>query len=232
SFSMGSFLVYLALNLFYFFILISLSIMMFVLGYISNIQWLFMVFVVVIIPLFFWLLRVVFLKKRLALNIDFNHFLLRLEKNEHEVDNGNLDKLEFPGDLKKLFKEIKSSLKKNGIKCIPTKLVTVLAAAHIGEHGKTKDLEEKEQLSYGEHCQRWQRDAIRLSLLEALAFIILFIPFGLISFLFTLGMSSSIMQLIYAMGFLFAWFLHAGIITPIVGLIMQGKIKPPGKTEK
>jgi hypothetical protein len=53
---------------------------------------------------------------------------------------------------------------------------------------------------------------------------VLFIPFGLISFIFTLGMDSQIMQLIYGMGFFFAWFLHASIVMPIVGLVLQNKM--------
>lgn len=216
SFSMASFLVYLSLNLFYFLVAITLTIMMFVVGTISHIHWLFPVYVAAAVPLFFWGLRVVFLKRRLALNVDFTRFLVRMEDGSGMVDGAGSEKVKLPQDLKKLLKEIKDNLKKGGVKFISTKLAIALAASRIEGHEPTMG---EEQLRW------WQGYSARIALFEVLAFSILFLPFGLISFLFTLGMDSTVTQLIYVMGFFFAWFLHSGIVTPIAGLIMQRKIK-------
>ncbi|HLP59612.1 MAG TPA: hypothetical protein VK186_12310 [Candidatus Deferrimicrobium sp.] len=215
SFSMASFLVYLSLNLFYFFAIIAATILVFVMGYTSHIQWLFTVYIAAAVPLIFWGLRVLFLRRRLALNVDFTRFLVRLDEGSIMTGTKSV-KEELPQDLKKLLKEIKGKIKKGGVKYISVKLAIALTAAHIV--GQEPSLEEKQ-------LRRWKRHSVRISLLEALALLILFIPFGLISLLFTQGMGGMITLLIYVMGFFFAWFLHSGIVTPIAGLIMQEKIK-------
>ena len=235
SFSMASFLVYLSLNLFYFFAIIGVTISIFVMGYMSQVQWLFPAYLVVALPLIFWGFQVFFLKKRLALNVDYIRFLDRLEKvGSDGIMSNSTDsaKVELPQDLKKLFKEIKAKVKKEGIKYISPKLAIALAAVHIGEQ-QTQPMQQAQQTqpmqpqlsveSYNaETIRRWKYDSLRLFLLEILAFLILFIPFGLISLIFTMGLDNMVKQLIYVMGFFFAWFLHSSIVTPIAGLILQG----------
>lgn len=215
SFSMGSFLVYLLTNLLYFFAVIAVTVMVFVLGYISHIRWLFPVYFAVAVFLVFWGLRTFFFKRRLALNMDFGRFLVRMGDSGGVAESTNPAKIELPQDLGNMLKEIKGNLKQGGIKCIPVKLLIALLTARICG---------QEPVSGGEQLHLWKGYSARLSLLEMLGFVILFIPFGLISFVFTLGMDSAITQLIFGMGFFFAWFLHASIVMPIVGLILQRKM--------
>ncbi len=215
SFSMGSFLVYLLSNLLYFFAVIAVTIMVFVLGYISRIQWLFPVYFVVSVVLVFWGLRTFFFKRRLGLNMDFTRFLVHLEDSSGVAESTAPAKIELPQDVGNMLKKLKDNLKQGGIKRIPVKLSIALLAARICG---------QEPPSGAEQLRLWKGHSVRLSLLEALAFVVLFIPFGLISFLFTLGMDSTITQLIYGMGFFFAWFLHASIVMPIAGLILQRKM--------
>lgn len=215
SFSMGSFLVYLLANLLYFFAVIAVTIMVFVLGYISHVRWLFPVCFAALVVLVFWGLRTVFFKRRLGLNLDFARFLVRLGDSGGVAENMAPAKTELPQNVGKIVKEIKVNLKQGGIKCIPVKLSIALAAARICG---------QEPPSGVEQLRRWRGDSARLSLLEGLAFVVLFIPFGLVSLLFTLGMDNTITQLIYGMGFFFAWFLHASIVMPIAGLILQRKM--------
>jgi hypothetical protein len=217
SFSMGSFLAYLLVNLLFFFAVIAVTIMMFVLGYISHLSWLFPVYLAASVVLVFWGLRKFFFKRRLGLNMDFTRFLVHMA---HLGDDGAAEstipaKMEFPQDLGNIVKEVKDSLIGHGIKCIPNKLLIALTAARICDQQPTS---ETAQLDL------WKGFSSRLSLLEIVGFVVLFIPFGLISFIFTLGMDSTITQLIYGMGFFFAWFLHASIVMPIVGLILQRKM--------
>lgn len=215
SFSMGSFLVYLLTNLLYFFAVIAVTVMVFVLGYISHIRWLFPVYLAVAVFLVFWGLRTVFFKRRLALNMDFARFLTRLGDSGGVAESMTAAKIELPGDLGNMVKEIKGNLKQGGMKFIPVKLLIALLAARISGH---------EPASGGEQLRLWKGYCVRLSLVEVLAFVVLFIPFALISIVFTLGMDSTITQLIFGMGFFFAWFLHASIVMPIVGLVLQRKM--------
>jgi len=220
SFSMGPFLLHLMFNLFYFLLIIAITIAAFFISYTSNNHQVFVAYLVVIILLSFLIRRTIFLKWDLGLNIHFIRFLHRLEGHESEIEEAGSDstRVNLPQNPGETLKKIKENLKKSGIYRIPFKLLTALAAPYINGQELFKES------SHPDSILRLKRYALRLTLMEALAFLLLLIPFGLISFLFTIGVESAVKVLIYVLGFFFAWFLHSAIVLPISGLILQKRI--------
>ncbi len=217
SYSMGPFLLHLMFNLFYFLLIIAITIVVFLFSYTSNNHQVFVVYFVGIIFLSLLIRRTIFLKWHLGLNIHFLRFLTRLEGSKGQMEGAGSDstRVSLPQNPREKLKKIKENLKKSGINRLPFKLLIALAAPHING----PELPKKSFVPDSIH--RLKRHALRLTLIEALAFLLLLIPFGLISFLFTIGMGSAIKVLIYVLGFFFALFLHSAIVLPITGLILQ-----------
>ena len=177
-----------------------------------------MVYLVGIILLSFLIRRTVFLKWDLGLNIHFIRFLTRLEGSEDQIEGSGSDstKVSLPQNPREKLKKIRENLKKSGINRLPFKLLIALAAPHInGQEPLPKES------SLLESIHQLKRHALRLTLMEALAFLLLLIPFGLISFLFTISVERAVKVLIYVVGFVFALFLHSAVVLPITGLILQ-----------
>jgi len=220
SYSMGPFLLHLMLNLFYFLLIIAITIVAFFFSYTSNNHPVFVIYFVGIILLNLLIRRTIFLKWHLGLNIHFIRFLTRLEASEGQIEGIGSDstKVNLPQNPREKLKRIKENLKKRGINRLHFKLLTALAAPYINEQELPKES------SLPDSIHRLKRHALRLTLMEALAFLLLLIPFGLISFLFTISVGSAVKVLIYVLGFFFAWFLHSAIVLPISALILQKQI--------
>ena len=220
SYSMGPFLLHLMFNLFYFLLIIAITIAVFFISYTSNNHPVFVVYLAGIIFLSLLIRRTIFLKWDLGLKIHFIRFLARLESSESQTEKAGSDstRVNLPRNPGETLKKIKVNLKKRGIHRLPFKLLTALAAPHINGQELSK------KSSHPGSILRLKRYALRLTLMEVLAFLLLLIPFGLISFLFTIGVESAVKSLIYVLGFFFAWFLHSAILLPISGLILQRRI--------
>jgi L-cystine uptake protein TcyP (sodium:dicarboxylate symporter family) len=221
SYSIGPFLLYLMFNLFYFLLIIAITIAAFFFSYTSNNHQVFVVYLVGIILLSLLIRRTIFLKWDLGLNIHFIRFLARLEGSESQIEGAGSDssRVHLPQNPGETLKKIKENLKKSNIHRLSFRLLTALAALHINGQELPKES------SHPDSILRLKRYALRLTLMEVLAFLLLLIPFGLISFLFTIGVESAVKVLIYVLGFFFAWFLQSAIVLPISGLILQKRIE-------
>lgn len=221
SYSMGPFLLYLFLNLFYFLVFIGITVPVFFISYTSENHWLFGVYLVVVIVLSVLIRRVVFFKRRLGLNAHFFRFLDCLKSSGG--DPGKLKKamqgkVSIPYNLKKILEQEKEDIQESGMKWVPGKLLLVFGAAHIGGYDFPEEIYDREPL------EDLKRQALRLAWMEVALFLFLLIPFVLLSFLFTVGMESAVKELIYTLGFFFAWFLHSSLVIPISSLILQKRM--------
>lgn len=218
SVSMGPFLLHLIFNLFYFLLLNAAAVAAFFMVYPSDNAWMFPIFLVVMALFSLLVRRVLFLKWHLGLNIHFIRFLSRVKEDGSEPEAVGSQKVNLPRNPGKLLKRIRKELKKGGMARVSAKLSTVLAAAHLA--GLEPLPIETSRL---ESIRRLRVHVLRLTFIEVLAFSILLVPFGLISFIFTMGMDGTVMELIFAVGFFFAWFLHCAIVLPVTSLILQKK---------
>ena len=218
SVSMGPFLLHLVFNLFYFLLLNAAAVAAFFILYPSDNAWMFPIFLVVTALFSLLVRRSLFLKWHLGINIHFIHFLSRVKEGGSELETAGSPKVNLPRKPGKLLKEIKKELKKGGMARVSTKLSTVIAAAHLAG---------LEPLPIGtarfESIRRLSGHVLRLTFIEAMAFSILLVPFGLISFVFSIGMDGTVTELICAVGFFFAWFLHCAVVLPVTSLILQKK---------
>lgn len=180
------------------------TIAVFFIVYSSGNYFLFPVYLGAVVLMGFFVRRRLFLKWNLGFNIHFIHFLSEVEV--------VLGKLEFPRKPGSVLREIRLDLKREGFGRVSRRLVVVLAALHLAGKG----LQPGVGVVRGLVSEVW-----RLMLIDGMVFSFLLIPFGLISFVFTMGMESAVRELIYAVGFFFAWFLHSGIVQPVTGLILQ-----------
>ena len=218
SVSMGPFLVHLIFNLFYFMLLNAAAVAAFFLVYSSDNYQLYPICLVAMVLFSLLVRRVLFLKWHLGLNIHFVRFLSRVKESGDDVEITGSQKVSLPRNPGKLLKKIRKELKTCGMERVSAKLSTVLAAAHLAGF-EPLPIETPRLQS----IRRLRVHVLRLTFIEALAFLFLLVPFGLISFLFTMGMENTVRELIYAVGFFFAWFLHCAIVLPITGLILQKK---------
>lgn len=219
SYSMRPFLLLLMFNLFYFLVVIAATIVVFFVTYTSNNHRLFVVYLAVIIPLVYFIRSAIFLKWHLRLNIHFIHFLASLKRNDADIKAFGSKKVNLPQNLGKTLKKIKKNLKKSGINYISIDLLTTFTALNIA--GKKPFATES---SLQESIHPLKRCTFRFIFIKGFVFLVLFIPFCLISFFFTMGMGPAIKELIYILGFFFAWFLHSAIVLPISGLILQKRV--------
>jgi len=218
SVSMGPFLLHLIFNLFYFLLLNAAAVAAFFIVYPSDNAWMFPLFLVVMALFSLLVRRALFLKWHLGLNIHFIRFLSRDKEGGSELETAGPQKVNLPRKPGKLLKRIRKELKKGGMSRVSTKLATVLAAAHLA------GLEPLPiETARVESIRRLSVHVLKLTFIEAMAFSILLVPFGLISIIFTIGLDSTVTELIYAVGFFFAWFLHSAIVLPVTSLILQEK---------
>ena len=220
SYSMGPFMLLLLFNLFYFLVVITVTVGMFYFAFTSGNSQVFLIYLSAVVVINFALSRVVFLKWRAGLNVHFIHFLSRLEKGGAGDLKAAPKKVNLPASLRQTFREIRENLKTKGVAHISYRLLIVLTADYVtGKKAFPADV-------YA--FRRLRRQGLRLYLYELIGFFVLLVPFAVISFFLTMGMASAVKVLVYALGFFFAWFLHAGLVRPIVSLILQRRF---GKTK-
>ncbi|MCP5107001.1 MAG: hypothetical protein GY950_26690 [bacterium] len=212
SYSMGPFALQLVINLFYFLVIIAVTVPVFFWGYTSGNDWVFLVFLGMVIPLGLLLRRYILFKRHLGLNVHFIRFFTHLEKNDGSLEGFAPGKVALPHDPRETRRSVRENLRKSGIWHISMKLSLAFTAADIAQF---------QPMPEGEAIKRLKRESMRLTFLEVVCFLVLFIPFVLISFLFTLSVSGPVKLLIFVLGFFFTWFLQAGIVLPISGLMLQ-----------
>ena len=205
SVSMGPFLVHLLFNLIYFLLLNTVTVIFFFIIYSSGNYRLFPLFLVIVFIISFFIRGRLLMKWHLGLNIQFVDFL----GGEDPVGKG----IKFPHKVRSALKEIKTNLKEEGFGLISGRLKTVLTALRLSGKSSLPDVEGiRDLVSYDR----------RLLWVDTLFFIFLLFPFGLISFVFTIGMENAVQELIFVVGFFFAWFLQSAIVRPITCLVLQG----------
>ena len=154
--------------------------------------------------------KYLFSKRQLALNLILCDFLENKEKKDFVP--------RAPGSLsRRQLKEIKARLKEKGVGFVPDKLL-LAAAALLEKWG--------ESFLSGEKLRTLKQAAWRYLMIEFGIFLIILVPFMLISVLFTAGFGANIRVLICVMGFLFAYFLNAVIIDPIISLLILSAAQP------
>jgi hypothetical protein len=151
--------------------------------------------------------RKFFLKRQLKLNLLFVDFLMKEDKADLKTtDTGDL--------LLKKMAETKAELKQMGSRFIFKKLLLTTIASRI----------RNESVSFSsEKLNKLKRTTFGYILINVIIFLILLVPFTLISFLFTRGFVPSIQFLIYLVGFLFVCFLNSAVFEPILFLIIQAE---------
>jgi hypothetical protein len=129
-------------------------------------------------------------------------------------------KLPGAGDLANIVKKARGELRKAGVKVILNKLLLAVSGVRLkNEKGSvSREIDVNVRLSF----------IYKYVLLQFFIFFILMIPFGAISFFFTMGMgvtlAGPVRYLIYLLGFLFVYFLNAVIVEPIVCLLVQRRV--------
>jgi hypothetical protein len=116
-------------------------------------------------------------------------------------------------EIKSQYKAVKSDLKPKGLTLfsktfVISLIMTLISPEHPFEwnRGITENL---------------KKSVLKIYLLNLLIFFIILIMFILISFLLTIGIHLELKYLIFFIGFLFAYFLHAALFDPIVSLMIQ-----------
>ncbi|MCP4156971.1 MAG: hypothetical protein GY757_55175 [bacterium] len=221
SFKMQPFFVQMAANFLYFFLVLAITVPVFFFTY--EEPRLFGIYLTAIIVPVWLIRRVLFFKRQLILNIEFLRFLERFNEKENiiEPDENNSGKTKLPKNVKGILKGVKEELKKSGVRRISQKLASVYTCALICG----QDL--PPETSRLESVNNVRSKSVTLSLMEGVIFLMLLIPFGGISLLFTLGVSWAIKLLIFIVGFIFAWFLHSAIVLPIGFLVLQKNVHIP-----
>lgn len=175
----------------------------------------FIVYLVILILVNFWLKKSLFLKSQLQLNLLFIHYL---------ENKGDLGRENLVGFLKKRSrinrKTVKESLKSGRLEFLSDKLRLAAAAFHLGITG---DQAEAVGFPDDDRLNRLENLTLKYMLIESIIFLLLLIPFALISFLFTRGFAFRIQFLVYLLGVLFTYFLHTTIFDPLFYLILQKK---------
>lgn len=169
--------------------------------------------------LFYFLMRSKFIfKQKWMLFLGFSRYLAN---NQDTLPDGRAEKrfstLLALKDIRIRLREVKLELNKSGQKWVSEDIALALA---VGLSGSLIQQMEKSHVS----PHTLTRDSIRYFVVKFLIFISCLIPFAIISFLFTIGIQPGLTYLVYALGFLFAYFLYVAIFDPIVSLFIHRKI--------
>lgn len=198
------FLVYAA----YFFPVIFLTVFMYFISLrASGRYYIFIIYLLILAVIHFLVKRAFFLKRQFKRNAMFVDFL----ENQDKKDFTPAETSSLPAGK---LKAVKADLKKTGVGFIPHKLL--LAAAALQGKKKTAPF------AAGQ-LEKLIHKSLKYMFYEAIVFLVVLIPFMLISFLFSRGFTASIKLLTYTLGFLFVYFLDAAIFAPIFYLIIQAE---------
>ena len=190
----------------YFFVVVVLTAFVFFFSFRTFGNYtLFIIVLAVLVVMHFIVRKRLFLKRQLRLNLMFVEFLGKKDRQDFSpVEAGKF--------LLKKVKEVKSGLKEEGAGFIPDKLLLALTALRTGGEDRSFTIGELKKLKAA---------TLKYIFMDALIFLIVLIPFALISFFFTKGFVVSIQLLIYLLGFLFVYFLNSAVFDPILYLIIQ-----------
>ncbi len=232
SFSLRPFLVYFGFHLFYFFGIITLTIPLFFIGFrVTEGPLFFWVYLGLLVPVGFFLERRLFYTRRLHLGILFVRFLDGLRVGATEEAGGNdaeaatVNEPPLPKNAFLITSGLKKRLKEKGVGRIAGKLACALTAfSQWGEEGEEGGKEETILGFSGSVMGQLKRVCMWLSVREFLLFLLILLPFGLVSWLFTSGLGAAVQVLVFALGGIFGWFLYTALVAPIIGLILQKKV--------
>lgn len=113
--------------------------------------------------------------------------------------------------------DAKAELKKAGMRWVSKDIAVALA---IGFTGRLNLVLEK----FPDLPVKCRQHSIRYVLVKMLVFVLGLIPFALLSFLLTMGTRSGLTVLVYALGILFAYFLFAAVLEPMLSLFVFKRI--------
>jgi len=116
-------------------------------------------------------------------------------------------------EIKSQYKAVKSGLKPRGLALFSKMFViSMIMTLILTEHPFNWNRGITENL---------KKSVLKLYLLNLLIFFMILVTFILISFLLTIGIHLELKCLVFFIGFLFAYFLHAALFDPIVSLMIQ-----------
>lgn len=116
-------------------------------------------------------------------------------------------------EIKNQYKAVKSGLKPRGLALFSkTFVISMIMTLILTEHPFNWNRSVSENL---------KKSILKLYLLNLLIFFMILVMFILISFLLTIGIHLELKLLVFFIGFLFAYFLHAALFDPIVSLMIQ-----------
>ncbi len=116
-------------------------------------------------------------------------------------------------EIKSQYKAVKSGLKPRGLALFSKMFViSMIMTLILTEHPFNWNRGITENL---------KKSVLKLYLLNLLIFFMILVTFTLISFLLTIGIHLELKYLVFFIGFLFAYFLHAALFDPIVSLMIQ-----------
>ena len=212
GFAMGRFFSNLVSYFGLLFVVVAASVAVFLIGYRNfHNHYLFLGFLLLLLIVNLKLRRLLFFKNQVPMNIMFLRFLSDREK----VTAQNLGQ-ELPADISALLIQGREYNKTHGKRPLPGKLLAALAALSHTREGRA--LPEQWALH-----QAW-RLCLGYLLLQWGIFLLILLPFVLITFLFSSYMTGPSQILIYVLGVYFVYFLNAGIIDPILSLLMQKRL--------
>lgn len=220
SFSFQPFFMNLIVHFGYLFLVTALAIPVFFIGFKTagnhNIYYLFLV---LLTALNFKIRRSLVTRNQLRLDAHYIYWSYHKERN-------NPFPPPFQGKLPprpaKTAAAIREDLKKEGARMVSTKLVMAIAAAELNR--KKQDGGGETAKSYTGKWDLLKAIPAPYRFIQAGFFLIMLLFVTLIAYLLTLGFNPALRLLIFPLGFFVVYFLNAGIIDPMVGLLIQKKV--------
>jgi hypothetical protein len=211
SFSFKRFFINLASWLGYLFIVVTLTTAVFFIGYKSfKSHYFFYGYLVVLVLVTLKLRSFLFYRHQLPLNVHYVRFLADRDAYIREGAAAGV-----PPGLRQIAGELRKTIKKKGIRFMSKKIVAALTALQA---------EGNEEFS-PENMGKLRYTAVTLFMLRLAILLMMWLPFALLSFLFTSQSSASVQFLIYLLGLFFVWFLDAAFLDPIIALLVQKRVK-------
>ncbi|MGE5340592.1 MAG: hypothetical protein ACM3SY_03840 [Candidatus Omnitrophota bacterium] len=205
GFALRGFFKNFTVNLFFIFLEILITTPVFFLSFrIWKNPWIFFVYLVVLMGFNYRIRPRVLYRNQLELNLMALHFVDR---------DPDFLRVRLPDGarLQTVAQQVASELKPLAFR------PRTLAMARIALKLKGKE-------DRPEAVRRQAAVAVHLLFLEALVFVLLYIPFGLISFGYTVGIGGGIRFFIFLLGSFFVYFLDTAIIHPIVSVMVTTRL--------
>lgn len=218
SLSLKVFLGFVLFNLLYLLICIIAILVIFIASPALLIHPLFLLLLLTGVILCHFILKKGFLfKYQWMLNFKFTDFLTGESSPDNTVSTEYDSVLKLPvKKIKKQFQAVKSDLKSRRLLLISNPVILLMAITQMSiKHTWDKEADIAEPI---------RRLGWRYLVLNLLAFLMLLIPFVLISILLTIGIQWQFKYLIFFLGFIFAYFLYSALFVPIVSLLIQRQI--------